>query len=219
MSGIITKKIVRFCVTLPFALVFTLSLPHYINAWDLAKEGDGIKVYTKKIEGSDFKAYRAVMLVKSKIPTLVKLIKDIPAYPLWIDTCEKGVLLKELGENECIVYTLNHAPWPVSNRDAVVLNTVSYDSKEESTTIKIQGKHSYIPITNGIIRVKKIKGFWKFVPQKNGFTEVIYQVHSEPGGNIPSWLLNQIVVSQPFNTLKNMKEMLSRPEYNKAGAR
>jgi len=46
--------------------------------------------------------------------------------------------------------------------------------------------------------------------------EVLYQVHSEPGGNLPSWLVNSIVVSQPFYTLVKMKKMITRPKYRNA---
>ena len=41
----------------------------------------------------------------------------------------------------------------------------------------------------------------------NGQVQVIYQVHNEPGGKIPSWLVNSIVITQPYNTLKNMKKL------------
>ena len=129
------------------------------------------------------------------------------------------ILLKEINENQLIAYTLNNAPWPISDRDAVVLNTISHNKPQGSVTIYIEGKPSYIPEKPGIVRVKKIEGFWKFRQSENEITQVIYEVHSEPGGNIPSWLINQIVVTQPFNTLRNMKKMLNRKENSDAGSK
>ena len=32
-----------------------------------------------------------------------------------------------------------------------------------------------------------------------------YQVHTEPGGSIPSMVANKFVVDAPFNTLKALK--------------
>jgi ribosome-associated toxin RatA of RatAB toxin-antitoxin module len=191
------------------ALIISVA-PISTYAWELEKEDDGIRVYTKVVEGSGFKSYRAVTKVRAPIPGLVSLVKDIKGYPTWIDTCVKGVLLKEINRNQLIAYTLNNAPWPVSDRDAVVLNTTTRNKSQGPVTIHIEGKPSYIPEKPGIVRVKKIKGYWKFIQYGKEIAQVIYEVHSEPGGNIPSWLINQIVVTQPFNTLKNMKKMMNR---------
>lgn len=49
-------------------------------------------------------------------------------------------------------------------------------------------------------------GYWKLVPKNANETEVTYQVHTEPGGSVPSWLANKFVVDAPFNTLKALKE-------------
>jgi hypothetical protein len=35
---------------------------------------------------------------------------------------------------------------------------------------------------------------------------VTYQVHTEPGGSVPSMIANKFVVDAPFNTLKALKE-------------
>jgi ribosome-associated toxin RatA of RatAB toxin-antitoxin module len=193
----------------PLLLLIIFLLPTNIYGWELEKDEEGIRVYTRNVKGSHFKTYKAVMRVNASVHTLVNLVKDIQAYPMWIDTCKKGVLLKIVSKNEYLAYTVNNAPWPVMDRDAIVLNTVLKGPSKGSVMINIEGKHSYLPINDRIVRVKRIKGYWRFLPLKNGFSEVTYEVHSEPGGNIPAWLLNQIVVSQPFNTLKNMKKMVA----------
>ncbi len=56
------------------------------------------------------------------------------------------------------------------------------------------------------MRVTQVDGFWKFTPKGAGQIEVTYQVHTEPGGDVPSWLANKFVVDAPFNTLKALKE-------------
>jgi len=43
-------------------------------------------------------------------------------------------------------------------------------------------------------------------PQPGGEVEVVYQVHTEPGGSVPSWLANKFVVEAPLNTLRNLRE-------------
>lgn len=58
-----------------------------------------------------------------------------------------------------------------------------------------------------------LKGFWRFIPEKEGRIKVIYQIHADPGGDIPSWLANAVAVDSPFNTLKNMLKMLKNNDF------
>jgi len=65
---------------------------------------------------------------------------------------------------------------------------------------------TYLPEEKGYVRVAQVDGFWTLVHKADGMTEVTYQVHTEPGGSVPSWLANKFVVDAPFNTLKALKE-------------
>ncbi len=73
-------------------------------------------------------------------------------------------------------------------------------------TRKLQGVPTYKPEEKGYVRVAQVEGFWKLVPKGANETEVTYQVHTKPGGSVPSWLANKFVVDAPFNTLKALKE-------------
>ncbi|MFO6080183.1 START domain-containing protein, partial [Pseudomonas aeruginosa] len=53
-----------------------------------------------------------------------------------------------------------------------------------------QQSRGWQPEEKGQIRVPKLVGEWKLQPKGQGVTEVTYQVETEPGGSIPSWLAN-----------------------------
>jgi len=185
-------------------------------AWELAKKGKGITVHTREVDGSDFKEYRAVMNIKTSLSSLIALVADISAYPSWIHTCQEGKLLKRISLKEIYAYTINTAPWPVSDRDAIVHNTIIQNNEDRSVIIRIIGVPDYIPPTKGMVRVKMIDGYWRFTPLENSMVQVIYQVHNDPGGDLPPWLVNSVVVSQPYNTLVNMQKIVLRPKYGDA---
>jgi len=185
-------------------------------AWQLAKEGKGITVHTREVKGSGFKEYRAVMNIKTTLSCLVALVSDILAYPSWIHTCQEGKLLKRISPKEIYAYTINNAPWPVSDRDAIVHNTITHDNEDRSVIIKIIGVPDYIPPKKGLVRVKMIDGYWRFTPVENSMVQVVYQVHNDPAGDLPPWLVNSMAVSQPYNTLANMQKMVLLPEYRDA---
>ena len=48
------------------------------------------------------------------------------------------------------------------------------------------------------------------MPKGDNLTEVTYQVHTEPGGSVPSWLANSFVVDAPFNTLSGLRTLAEK---------
>jgi ribosome-associated toxin RatA of RatAB toxin-antitoxin module len=189
------------------------SIPDISCAWELAKEGNGIKVYTRPVDGSNFKEYKGIMTIEASVSSLVALVDDISAYPKWIDTCIEGKALKRISPTVSYTYTVNKAPWPVANRDAVVRNVIRQDRKTLIVAIDITGVPDFVPLKAGLTRVKHIKGFWRFRPLEKGKVGIVYQVHNEPGGKLPSWLVNSVVVNQPYRTLSNMKKMVKESRY------
>jgi hypothetical protein len=190
--------------------------PCSLHAWELAKDANNIKIYTRDVEGSKFKEYKGTMEIEASLSALVALVDDIAAHPSWIHTGTEGRLLKRVSQKESFTYSINGAPWPVSDRDAVVRNYIQQDPATLEVTITITAFPNYIPEEPGLMRVRKINGYWYFNPLTDGRVQVIYQVHNEPGGKIPSWLVNSIVITQPYHTLKNMKKMVRLQKYRQA---
>lgn len=188
------------------------AIPLHVHAWELAREGTGIQVYTRKVSGSKFKEYKGIMTVEASLSSLIALVNDVAAYPKWIDTCKEGKTLKRISPTESYAYTVNKA-FPVANRDAIVRNVIQQDPETLVVTIDIEGKPDFIPENKNLVRVTHIKGFWRFTPLDQGKVEIVYQVHNEPGGGIPAWLVNSFVVKQPFRTLVNMQKMINESRY------
>ena len=53
-------------------------------------------------------------------------------------------------------------------------------------------------------RIDQIISTWKMVP-KNGGTEITNEYASNPGGNIPDWLINTQSVDNPMVTFENLQ--------------
>ena len=184
--------------------------------WVLAKNKQGVKVYTRKVEGIDFKEFKGIITIKTSLTSLVALVRDVEASPDWVENCSKSEVLKRINTNETYTYSLSKAPWPVKDRDVIVHNVISLDKDTLVVTIKQAGKPDYIKEEKNITRVKRIEGFWQFTPQEGGNVEVVYQVLSDPGGAIPAWLVNSSLVSQPYETLLKMQKVVKREKYQKA---
>ena len=191
----------RMAVLCGFTLLFAATAQ--AEEWQVAKDEDGIKVSLSEVAGSKYKAYRGVTVIKAPVAKIVALQEDVAGACAWIHECKSQKLVDKKGD-EAWTYTQFKAPFPVSDRDSYIHVTTAKNA-DGSVTRTLQGVPTYKPEEKGYVRVAQVEGSWKLVPKGANETEVTYQVHTEPGGSVPSWLANKFVVEAPFNTLKALK--------------
>ncbi|WP_068826911.1 START domain-containing protein [Pseudomonas sp. BMS12] len=176
--------------------------------WKLAKDEDGIQVYLSEVQGSKYKAYRGVTTIASDMATLRAAQEDVDGSCAWIHACAEQRLLKHEGA-ETWIYTRFDMPWPVTSRDSV-LHVVTEEGADGSLLRKLDGQPQYLPEKPDNVRVASLQGYWNLVPKGEGKVEVTYQVHTEPGGSVPSWLANSFVVDAPFKTLEQLRAKVEK---------
>jgi hypothetical protein len=175
------------------------------EAWSLAKESDGIKVYVRTVPDSAVREFRGEVEVKARPERVVQTLKDAGAFRKWMPDVVVSDLLKSTS-TEQYHYLENKAPWPVSPRDGVYRFTYSRagDAAAEVTTVKVEAIPDHVPQREGKVRVPKADGQWKLVPTADGVS-VSYQIHASPGGSIPQWLADRVAIDAPFDTLKALR--------------
>lgn len=188
--------------------IFAASAVH-AEQWNLVKDEDGIKIYLSEVAGSAYKAYRGVTQIKAPMSKLLALQNDAVGSCKWIHECKSQKLLKQEGDTYW-VYAQFNTPWPVTPRDSV-MKVTSKQSSDGAVTRTMQGAPKDLPETDGMVRVSELTGSWVLTPKAAGEVEVVYQVHTEPGGSVPSWLANKFVVEAPFNTLKAYRKLAEQP--------
>lgn len=192
----------RMAVVCGFTMMFVGAAQ--AEDWQVAKDEDGIKVSLSEVAGSKYKAYRGVTVIKAPVAKIVALQEDVAGACKWIHECKSQKLVDKKGD-EAWTYTQFKAPFPVTDRDSYIHVTTTR-SADGTVTRKLEGVPTYKPEEKGYVRVAQVQGAWTLVPKGANETEVTYQVHTEPGGSVPSWLANKFVVDAPFNTLKALKE-------------
>jgi hypothetical protein len=190
--------------------------PFLDTEWKLEKNKNGVSVYTRNITGSSYKEFKAVVTVSASLSTVVSVFKNTNGFIEWMDKCIEASQLKKISETEGIGYYVIDAPWPVTNRDMVTQYVIHQDSLSKVVVISMEGKPGYIAAKEGLVRLPKLKGFWKFIPKGNNNTEIIYQVHAELGGSVPAWLANYTVVDSPFKTMENFVVEVKKDKYKNA---
>ncbi|MGA1868841.1 MAG: START domain-containing protein [bacterium] len=195
---------------------FLILFCNKIFAWEKTKESNGITIYTRKIEGSHFKEFKAVMRVKTTLSGLIALFEDIESAPHWIETCIERKLLKRISPSETYTYMVNAAPWPIKDRDSIVHNIIEQDPNSGVVNIRATSVPDFIPEKSHLMRVKDIEAYWRFTPLADGYVEIVYRVYNNPGGYLPSWLVNIATISYPYKSMINLKKVITQPKYQQA---
>ncbi|MCG8701779.1 MAG: hypothetical protein MI922_27245 [Bacteroidales bacterium] len=205
MNSLIKKS--RFYSALIIFLFFIHSLGICQSKWELRKNENGIKVYTRSVPGIDIQEFKAISDVNvDNIHQIVDKLIDIATYPSWMSNCSSATLIQKNGKIPEIVHMTTDIPWPLNDRDIVFdYNVVTYN--DSLFTVKLSPSKKTVPLVDEVIRITNAKGGWKLIKKDTGTVTVIYQFYGEPGGYIPSWVVNMFIVDGPFTTLTNLKEM------------
>lgn len=171
--------------------------------WQLEREEDGVSVYLADVPGSKYKAYRGVVTIKGGLAAVQAAQEDVTGSCAWIFSCQQQRLLDTKG-NVSELYTRFEMPWPVEARDSVIQVTTRTDA-DGSVTRLLKAVPERLPEEKGFVRVPRVDGEWHLKPLAQGGVEVIYEVHTEPGGSVPSWLANSFVVDAPLQTLQGLR--------------
>ena len=187
--------------------VSLLSLSTLAQAWELqeTEENAPVQVWTQAVSGSNFKAFRGQVTINASLYKTLAVIKDTLNIPKWYHNTAVAQKIATLNHNQSLNYTVTTAPWPVSNRDSVTLVTDKPQANGEYL-IELSARPEELPEQENRIRIPKLEGFWKLVPLADNKTEVTLQIAAEPGGEIPSWLANSMVIDMPFYSLTNLKK-------------
>lgn len=194
-----------------FILVLSiLSAPLFAqDGWQLERDKNGVKVYTRKTQTSNMKDSRAIAIVNSDSKEVLSILTDFENHWKWMDRIKISRTLKKVSDSEFYVYYEALAPWPVSNRDLVTKYKIMLDPSGK-VTLESVGEPNYIPQKDGIVRVPEAVSSWEIIPMEDNKVQIIFTNHSHPGGNIPDWLANMTATDNPFNTLMKLKETVEK---------
>lgn len=171
--------------------------------WQLEREEDGVSVYLADVPGSKYKAYRGVVTINADLAAVQAAQEDVAGSCSWIFSCQQQRLLVTEG-NVSELYTRFEMPWPVKARDSVIQVTTRTDA-DGGVTRLLKAVPQRLPEEKDFVRVQRVDGEWHLKPLDQGRVEVTYEVHTEPGGSVPSWLANSFVVDAPLQTLQGLR--------------
>ncbi len=186
--------------------------------WELARDRNGVKVWTREEPGFPISAFKAVTVVDSSLSGLVSLILDTDSVSQWAYRVLRiEVLSRDDAAATFIIRTETDFPWPLSNRDVVLAGQVSQDEKSRIVTVRSRSTPlGQYPPHPDFVRMPEMIGDWIFRPLGHGKVEVTMIGRANPAGNIPFGVVSLIIHETPYQTLIGLRKIIGQERYQRA---
>jgi hypothetical protein len=160
-----------------------------------------------------------VTFVDAKIEVIGEVLRDIPSYPKWMAKFKDTQILKTIDRNTYVFHTGIKTPFIYENRDLVVENKTTYNFDNGTAFLQFWAAKDYqYPAQKGYFRIDLLEGNYLLEYFGRDKTRVSYQYRSDPGGNIPVAIANEVEMKFfPTHTLVNLRDMVKQDKYIKGG--
>jgi hypothetical protein len=122
-------------------------------------------------------------------------------------------MLKQVSPTEFYYYAKLDFPWPLTDRDVVMHTQLQPDPSKRHLVITSEAAPDMIPPSGNIIRIRDAHTKWTLFPGSEGWLYSEYEIYSNPGGNIPDWIVNMAIDVGPKETMQNIRRFLTEPKY------
>lgn len=209
-----------------FALLASVTIPVFLALptlyaasfsspdWQLGKQEDGIQIYTRSATGyaSTAREIKAVTYTDVPPENCVALVTDYESSSLWRKRIKELKVLETIDSNHWHLQVITDLPWPLRDRKVTAEVQLIHDPNDNSYTYQIESTPSD---TEGELDEDELfRGVYKFIPDENGGSKVIYQILFVSPIKIPNWLMDLMIHQTFVSQLQQFRKLVIQPKYH-----
>lgn len=185
------------------------------GAWTHLFTRDGIDVYRKTYPETAVCAFMGVGYVDADIRVVGSVLRDIHAYPQWMDRCKASVILKAVDRQTTLFYSIVDTPPPFKDRDMVLSNKSVFNTEQGTAEFIFQlCDQEIVPPQKDYFRVTELSGKYFLESVAADKTRVTFSYRGNPGGNIPITIANWLESKHyPHAIIMGLREMAKKEKY------
>ncbi len=196
------------------ALILLICQQTAAQPWDFIKENNGIKIYTRTEVGSSFKSFKGETILHAGMPAISRYIGNVKNFNWWDQNIRELRVLDQPSDNRIRYYFVYHVSWPMNDRDFSVDVTITVDSVSGEKVVFAQPYAGDIPERKGMVRIKKYWQRWTLRPLGKNSVSATLEGFVDPGGVVPSWLYNMVIVETPLKVMEGIKSKVEETPSN-----
>ena len=219
------KIILKTYTFISFLLLSSMVFSHELSEHTLRLDKEGIKVYIYDKDNSHISAFTAETHISASIDSILAVMFDDKSCVEWIHACDDSFVLEDVSFNERYHYQICDIPFPFKDRDFIFHSIMKQDPVTKIVDITISSEPNYCNDKQSdacqsvkqseLVRVSQSLGSYHLEPDDEG-TRVTWTQHTDPSGQLPTWLVNQFIEDTPYFTLKKLAKKVKEDKYRYA---
>lgn len=177
--------------------------------WEVISKQKGITVSRAQVTNRQFPSFKGVGVVQGDIYHVFAVLTDIDRHIEWMSHCSASRVLSKNSKTNWVIYNVTDAPWPVYDREAVMITEVNVNPDSFLITFTATKAHKMKPKKH-TVRMNSFEGSYKLTSLSKNRTRVEYTINTDPGGSIPDWLVNLAVRSLPLETIIGLRDQIGK---------
>ena len=181
--------------------------------WQKVMTQEGVAVDRKSVPGSPLFAFRGEGVFDLPIGKLVTVLKAADIAAEWVDLMLEHKVVRVVETDKNLIYESYGLPWPIDDRDYVMHETMGYDAVGKVFTIDYQSvDDAGLPPKKEFVRAVALQTYWRLEKVSDTQTKIEVEVHTDPKGALPAWLINLIQKDWPWKTISGLVKRASQSD-------
>ncbi len=206
-----------FLVRLFFIISITISVSSGLaraedTTWESMGFQDGVAMFRKEVPGSSVVAFRGEGMIDAPLSKVASVVMDCDRTKEWVHQLVQCTIVKKLNTYEFIVQ--NHLGMPafLTDRDFVSHTKITVDPQKKFIYVVMDSIDVPEAPVKDFVR-GQLHGEWKIESRENGTkTFVSAEMHGDPKGSVPKWLVNLFQKAWPTNTFGGLRKQVLKAD-------
>ncbi len=184
---------------------------HAAPRWERIHESEGITVFKQEVEGSSVIAFKGIGVVNAPIARVTAVVVDSARTVEWMDSMAESRIVRKISPTEQIVYSHLKSPPLIADRDFVTDAKAEFDPGNKRVTVRIHSvADAGAPPTSYVRGEIRHSSFVLTSIEGGQKTLVVTEVHADPKGSIPMWVVNLFQKDWPLKTVRNLRTQCTK---------
>ena len=184
------------------------------EGWEKIGEEEGIVTFRKEIEGSPVVAFRGEAVIDDSMARVAGVLEAVNREVEWMADVRESNNIEFKDETDRWEYNRTKTPWPLQDRDFVIHTRISFknDPLPELLIRMNSEKNDKKPIFSGVVRGDLIDSSFTLQQIEPKKTRFVCEIHADPKGAIPKWVVNLFQKSWPYDTISGLRKQLQKKD-------
>ncbi len=183
------------------------------DGWECLGTRDGITTYRRAVPGSPVVAIKGDGIVEAPILRVASVVLDTTRLHEWTDSLGAARRIRIISWTEFVEYDHIRTPFILKDRDFVVQTNLEFAPKQKQIVLRMRSVTDPLAPATSRVRGELMQSSYVLTGLDHGRrTRMIADVHADPKGSVPKWIVNHYQKGWAYDTITRLREQVKKLE-------